>query len=139
MRLTPKFVGALHLLKNHGYERVCSVVGAFKDTTYVKFWTIDALLRISEEYISVAGVAPTPQRGMWRGHANLRDMTDKDVRTSNVIRLAEEIAKREDVMLALGRCAWMDDMLHRANNDEGYAKKTLEKLGLRKPTVEPIL
>jgi hypothetical protein len=139
VRLTPQFVGALHLLKNHGYERVAAVVGAYKSTTYCTFFTIDELIADAQTHVQVSGRRPAPRPGMWTGVPNLRHMTDKDVRSRDVISLAEQIAKREDVTLALADCAWMQELLGRARIGNRIAAKTLEKMGIRQPDNEAIL
>jgi hypothetical protein len=123
MRLTPRYVGALHMLKRHGYERVAIWVGSYYSTTYVNIYPIDDLIKFAQTYISIRAERPVVRKGMWRGHANTRDLTAKDVRASRVIKLAEEVAKREDDSLTLGNCKIMQDELNKLAERYGHQRQ----------------
>jgi hypothetical protein len=101
MKLTSQFVNALLVLKEHGYERVCSTVYNHQGTTYVQFWGIDELISKTEKdgAVLIRADGPPPRRAMqrtlfkteeskWHGFTTLGEMTDRDVRTGDVFKVA---------------------------------------------------
>lgn len=80
MKITTKLKEKLQVAKILGYERIVTVIGAVKATTYCNYWDIDYLLE--QEIGEQITCYPTQRKGMWRGWSNTRQQTEKDVNYS---------------------------------------------------------